>query len=89
MKPQTYTKKPVDIEAMQLSSETLFPIVDWIGTENVESFNSGTTEVFIKTLEGIMRASPPDFVIKGIKGEFYPCRRDIFEATYNKKESVS
>ena len=89
MTPGTYTKKPVDIQAMQLSPETLFSIVDWLGTENVESFNSVTSEIFIKTLEGIMRASPPDYVIQGIKGEFYPCRQDIFEASYNKKETVS
>lgn len=36
----------------------------------------------IKTLEGVMHASPGDWIIKGVKGEFYPCKPDIFEATY-------
>ena len=38
--------------------------------------------VLIDTLEGLMRAEPGDWIIKGVKGEFYPCKSDIFEATY-------
>ena len=37
----------------------------------------------IKTLEGVMTASPGDWIIRGVKGEFYPCKHDIFEATYD------
>lgn len=40
----------------------------------------------IKTLEGVMTASPGDWIIRGVKGEFYPCKPDIFEATYEKAE---
>lgn len=39
-------------------------------------------DLVIETLEGNMRASPGDFIIRGIKGEYYPCKPDIFEATY-------
>ena len=40
--------------------------------------------VLVDTLEGLMRAEPGDWIIKGVKGEFYPCKSDIFEATYER-----
>lgn len=43
-----------------------------------------TGGIHIPTMEGVMIASPGDWIIKGIKGEFYPCKPDIFEATYTK-----
>jgi hypothetical protein len=43
-------------------------------------------QIFIPTLEGVMTASEGDWIIKGVKGEFYPCKPDIFEATYEKVE---
>ena len=39
-------------------------------------------EVYIQTLEGVMKASPGDWIIRGVKGELYPCKPDVFEATY-------
>ncbi|MGC9261425.1 MAG: hypothetical protein ACP5I8_15275 [Phycisphaerae bacterium] len=44
--------------------------------------HTGPVSIFIETLEGVMRADPGDWVITGIKGEKYPCKPDIFEATY-------
>ena len=46
------------------------------------SIDPGTGELLIATLEGVMRASIGDWIIRGVAGEFYPCRGDIFEATY-------
>ena len=75
-----YRKKPVVIEAVQFK-----------GDENLEeclSFLKGqlaggdNSEIIISTLEGDMRCSLNDYIIKGVKGEFYPCKPDIFEATY-------
>lgn len=79
-----YTKKPVTIEAVQYIGN------NWREIENFTSGNSRRSEdsdsLIIKTLEGQHIASINDFIIKGIKGEFYPCKPDIFELTYSKKE---
>lgn len=79
-----YVKKPVVIEAIQVSNA--FP-----NFEEIEEFVGGDLEfrngeIIIATLEGAMTASPGDYIIKGIKGEFYPCKPDIFELTYEKLE---
>jgi hypothetical protein len=50
--------------------------------ENAEESAYKTGELFISTLEGIMTASTEDFIVKGIKGEFYPCKPDVFKLTY-------
>ena len=81
-----YIKKPVVIEAVQFldDSETLLVIQEFMGnadlTINYRDFND--PKLKIETLEGIIDASLGDFIIKGIKGEFYPCKPDIFELTY-------
>ena len=80
-----YRKKPVVIEAMQFqpvgsSGEDAARVESWCGGEMVVD-DQGYSLV-IKTLEGHMRASPGDWIIKGVKGEFYPCKPDIFEQTY-------
>lgn len=82
-----YRKKPVVIEAVQLSRRFPEAIIDFVGKENLGDYNLGefaedACYFEIKTLEGVMLAREGDWVIKGIKGEFYPCKPDIFEATY-------
>ena len=83
-----YRKKPVVIEAVQFldDSETLLVIQEFMGnldlTINYRDFND--PKLKIEALEGIIDASLGDFIIKGIKGEFYPCKPDIFELTYEK-----
>ena len=76
-----FRKKPVVIEAVQFhdSKEGLAVVVSFI--PNGQVWFSGNNPV-IKTLEGDMTAQPGDWIIKGVKGEFYPCKPDIFEATY-------
>ena len=82
-----YRKRPVVIEAMRLDGSTV-RVAEWM-TENGCAFRTNThptdstlDEVIIPTLEGEMRADPGDYIIRGVQGEFYPCKPDIFEATY-------
>ena len=73
-----YRKRSVTIEAIQWTGKNLSEINDFMG-ETVE--NKGTTLV-IHTLEGDMEVSIGDYIIKGVNGEFYPCKPDIFAKTY-------
>lgn len=76
-----YRKKPVVIEAVQFTGElTSLDVAGFNIPEVSQDFMSRTCQV--KTLEGTMTAQPGDWIIKGVKGEFYPCKPDIFEATY-------
>lgn len=82
-----YRKKPVVIEAMELTRRYADVIIGWIGSANIGEYNQGefaedTCFIEIKTLEGTMTANEGDFIIKGIRGEFYPCKPYIFAATY-------
>jgi len=87
-----YRKKPVVIEAVQLRWDTWSEMCDFI---NVGKLTEGKAEgsqdgekigLNIPTLEGLMHADENDYIIKGIQGEFYPCKPDIFEQTYEKVE---
>jgi hypothetical protein len=80
-----FRKKPVVIEAVQFNGANhLLPQTPFMQGSGAylsrENFVLG--EIVIPTLEGEMRARAGDWIIKGIKGEFYPCKPDIFEATY-------
>ena len=81
-----YRKKPVIIEAMKLKFNNINEVLQWMGGESVSSagFRGNFVEpyILIKTLEGVMTADGGDYIIKGVKGEFYPCKADIFEMTY-------
>lgn len=85
-----FRKKPVVIEAIQLGSVSAAEAVAFLGGEekrNIDwSYNNKTGEVFIITLEGRMLASNTDWIIRGVKGELYPCKPDIFVATYEPVE---
>ena len=81
-----YRKKPVVIEAVQFTGDNFFDIARFIGHGPEVLCNlelKDTDHPVIRTLEGNMTASPGDWVIKGINGEFYPCKPDIFEKTYD------
>lgn len=78
-----YRKKPVVIEAdiFDGTLESAQKIAKWAGSPfNWTGHQDGLT---IPTLEGDMTASKGDYIIKGVKGEFYPCKPDIFEQTYD------
>ena len=82
---QNYRKKPITIQACQLlnTKESFEECFTFIG-KNVElTYATDGTFINIKTLEGVMQASIGDYIIKGIHGEFYPCKPDIFEKTYD------
>jgi len=81
-----YRKKPVVIEAIQLRDleiPNLMEIQQFVGLGE-DIFKVVSDGLIIKTLEGDMKASIGDFIIKGVNGEFYPCKPDIFEKTYEK-----
>ena len=92
-----YKKKPVVIEAIQWNGKNTKQVLEFMG-QKVDLSNPIAQDRFydyelslkngwkITTLEGGHIASINDFIIKGIKGEFYPCKPDIFELTYEKVE---
>jgi hypothetical protein len=87
-------RKPVEVEAIQFhgGAEQATPIIDWIlargGTARWHEDSVAEDTAFlpehiaIDTLEGTMRAERADWIIRGVKGEFYPCKPEIFESTY-------
>lgn len=83
-----YRKKPVEIKAVQFAdnAETLVKLQDELGLDPVRVDYTSTNSPLLKieTLEGTMTARVGDFIIKGVNGEFYPCKPDIFEKTYEK-----
>ena len=78
-----YRKKPVVINAFRW---TVDEVPDWWKARTDIQIEVDSCTALIPTLEGVMRASPLDFIIQGIKGEIYPCKPDIFEATYERVE---
>ena len=86
-----YRKKPVVIEAVPLTWETWDELCDFLGGIINEDNPGRTVEneglaITIPTLEGDLIASHGDFIIKGVQGEYYPCKPDIFKQTYDKVE---
>jgi hypothetical protein len=93
-----FRKKPVEIEAircaevLRLMSQDFWKLPKWL-IDGYEGKNEAGVKtiigrhhpdcVEIVTLEGIMTAQPDDWIIRGVKGEIYPCKPDIFEATYD------
>lgn len=73
-----FRKKPVVIEALQFIGGNFDEIERFCGGD--AEFRDG--QLLVATLEGPLRASPKDWLIRGVKGELYPCKPDIFEATY-------
>lgn len=82
-----YRKKPVVVEAHQLTIDNIGFVESWCGG-SVKGIKLPVEErcIDIQTLEGEMRGNMGDYIIKGVQGEFYPCKPDIFEATYEKVE---
>lgn len=86
-----YRKKPVVVEAMQWTGLNLEEVKDFVGEaltydiiDDAWKAGKGRPHVLmkIKTLEGDMEVSEKDYIIKGVNGEFYPCKPDIFQKTY-------
>ena len=78
-----FRKRPVEIEAVQWDGDNTQEIMKWAGGSIVTIQASTPDNLTIETVEGDMRANKWDWIIKGVKGEFYPCKLDIFSATYD------
>lgn len=87
-KRMKYRKKPVIIEAIQFedNSDRIIEIHEFMGGDTIRVNYEDKDNPYLKieTLEGIMKASVGDYIIKGVNGEFYPCKSDIFEKTYER-----
>lgn len=81
-----YMKKPVLIEAIEWTGSNIKEMSSFMNIEEVNLLQNG--ELNIPTLEGIMHASIGDYIIKGIEGEFYPCKPDIFWKTYDQVDKT-
>jgi len=75
-----FRKKPVVIEAILYEGHNLHDVWEFLGYRGEPV--ASTMELPISTLEGTMLASSGDWIIRGVAGEFYPCKPDIFDATY-------
>ena len=81
---QKFVKKPVVIEAIQYDGANITEIENFVGVKLPTVWLSvEDTQLVIPTLEGDMKVSKGDYIIKGIKGEFYPCKPDVFKQSYN------
>lgn len=78
-----FRKKPVVIAAVQWDGTNYREVYEGLGVPEDVLFRGEFGDLFIPTPEGDMRASRGDWIIRGVKGEFYPCKPDIFEATYD------
>lgn len=82
-----YRKRPVEIEALQLHMSNMDGLIQQMRRDGyeVETHSEppmrAITGIKIKTLEGVMLANIGDYIIKGVQGEYYPCKPDIFEKT--------
>ena len=94
-----YRKKPVVIEAIEWTGENLFEVITF--TDGKPELNMMVAQdgwdrykrlvdsegLKIYTLEGVMSASVGDFIIRGVQGELYPCKPDVFEQTYEEEQT--
>ncbi|MDR1695605.1 MAG: hypothetical protein LBR69_03100 [Endomicrobium sp.] len=95
-KVERYSKKPVVVEAVQYNGSNGLDIENWLDRKVLESpvlettdYNPSGKYLQVKTLEGTMTAIVGDYIIKGVKGEFYPCKPDVFEMSYQKESGSS
>ena len=84
-----FVKKPVVIEACQFDGANITEVENFVGKKLPTVISSNEdTQLVIPTLEGDMKASKGDYIIKGVNGEFYPCKPDVFEKTYDVVENA-
>ena len=92
-RPRRVLHQPVVIEAMEFTEQSAQAVIGWCGAVPFpagENWDTGEPEagyLAIQTLEGVMRADLGDWIVRGVKGEFYPVKPDIFEATYEVVQS--
>lgn len=84
-----YRKKPVEVEAIRFvnNTESLLELSEFVKQDIRIDYSHPTNPcLYIETLEGIMKASVGDYIIRGVHGEYYPCKPDIFAKTYEPVE---
>lgn len=84
---EKYRKKPVVIEAVKWDGKNLRELEKFVGDKlesSIDIHNAVNVDIWINTLEGRMFADRGDYIIKGVNGEFYPCKPDVFNKTYEK-----
>jgi len=82
-----FRKKPIEVRAIQWTGDNIAELKEFMKPQEpvyMAGFKNRDEIVGIETLEGLMIASMNDWIIRGVKGEFYPCKPDVFEATYER-----
>ena len=83
-----YRKKPISVEAMQFTGVVTPELEEFLGEGNWTKlpgqYVGATVRIEVRTLEGWLMARPGDYIIKGVKGEVYPCKPNVFAATYER-----
>lgn len=77
-----YTKKPIPIEARQITNENAAELAAWSGSDIVRRPDGTVSGMMVYTLEGTMTGAVGDYLIRGVRGEHYFCAKNIFEETY-------
>lgn len=77
-----YRKKPVVIQAIQYTGKNIEEVCNFIESNTRIIYTKDFKKIEIETLEGNMQAIPGDYIIKGVNNEYYPCKEDIFNKTY-------
>jgi hypothetical protein len=81
-----YLKKPIPIEARQITMDNLIELMDWSHGSVVKHLDGTPSGMLVYTLEGCMTASMGDYLVKGVRDEFYFCNKQIFEESYTEVE---
>lgn len=90
--PAVFRKKPVEIQAIQWTGENFEALLQFVVDDSLYfgmDENDEITDLFIATLEGEMKANVGDWIIRGLKGEYYPCSSEVFAMSYDKVELES
>lgn len=82
MTVRRFRKKPVVVEAIRYTGSNISEVWDAFGAGDIYGPAWGTMSAYILTLEGKMECKPGDWIVRGVAGEFYPVKPDIFDATY-------
>lgn len=84
--PATFRKKPVEIQAIQWTGENVEALIQFVADDSLyfgmDQYDH-ITDLFITTLEGDMKANVGDWIIRGLKGEYYPCSNEVFTMSYD------
>lgn len=86
MEPKKYRKRPVVVEAIQWTGENYKDIQAFAGKKTVNHFSEKL--LTIRTLKGYMVVSRGDYIVKGVHGEVYPCKPDVFQETYEEANAT-